>query len=96
MNVNSKNNEILDGGAIETVVVTPSTWQLAYNALPKDVRQRIYNTIRDKIKDTTSNPHKEEYDAAKKEFEKLGDNYWPDNAMEITNRFDKAITDYHK
>ena len=81
---------------VPEIIVVPSPWQLAYSALPKDVKQRIYDIVRDRIEGTATNPHKEEYDAAKKEFEKIGGNYWPDNALEITTRFDKALTNYHR
>lgn len=70
MSIN-KNNPI----EIPTVVVKPQPWQLAYSVLPRDVKNRVYDIVRNQVKDVAENPYEEEYLAAKKEFESLGRNY---------------------
>lgn len=81
---------------IPTIVVKPQPWQLAYSALPQDVKNNIYSIVKNQIKDVATNPYKEEYLAAKKEFDPIGRNYWPANAEKITDRFDKAIDNYYR
>lgn len=88
----NKNNPI----EIPAVVVKPQPWQLAYSVLPRDVKNRVYDIVRNQVKDVAANPYEDEYLAAKKEFEPIGRDYWPDNAVAITKRFDKAMNKYYR